>query len=435
MSQRDRGSPRTSRPSGALRTTRTTYSVTIRSWMNNGRRKRGANPDKLAALERKGIAVLARLAVAFALCFSTAVFAQIRIGLMVSATGPTSAIGIPQKNTGDILPKQIGGVPVEYISLEDGGDTTRAVQNIKKLVQENNIDALIGPSTTPNAFAILDVIADAKVPMMATVGTSAVVEPIDAKKRWVFKTTQNDDLIAAALLKHMAKNNVKSVAFIGFSDPYGDNWLKVFSALGEKAGVKVINAERFNRTDQSVTGQVLQMIAAKPDAMLIAAVGGPAVLPQATLRDQGWKGPIYQTHAVATEDFIKLGRDKVEGTVLAAGPMLVIDEISDSNPTKKVAQNYIATYQKQFGSVPATFGANTWDSGILLERAIPVALKVAKPGTEAFRTALRDALEQQHEVVGCQGVFNMSPTNHNGMDDRARVLVTVKDGKFRLLPE
>jgi branched-chain amino acid transport system substrate-binding protein len=372
---------------------------------------------------------------ALAAVVSTSALAQIKIGLMVSATGPTSAIGIPQRNTGDLLPKKIGGADVEYISLEDGGDATRAVQNVKKLVQENNIDALIGPSTTPNAFAILDVIADGKVPMMATVGTSSVVEPLDAKKRWVFKTTQNDDLIAAALLKHMAKAGVKTVAFIGFNDPYGDNWLKVFSALGEKQGVKVVAAERFNRTDQSVTGQTLKMIAAKPDAMLIAAVGGPAVLPQATLRDQGWKGPIYQTHAVATEDFIKLGKDKVEGTILAAGPMLVIDEIPDSNPTKKVAQSYIAQYQKQFGSAPATFGANTWDAGLLLERAIPAALKVAKPGTEAFRVALRDALEKEREVIGCQGVFNMSADNHNGMDERARVLVTVKDGKFRLLPE
>ena len=379
--------------------------------------------------------MLVRLAAVVALCFSTAVFAQIRIGLMVSATGPTSAIGIPQKNTGELLPRKIADVPVEYISLEDGGDTTRAVQNIKKLVQESNIDGLIGPSTTPNALAILGVIAEAKVPMMATVGTSAVVEPIDDKKRWVFKTTQNDDLIAAALLKHMMKNNVKTIAFIGFSDPYGENWLKVFSALAERSRIKVVAAERFNRTDQSVSGQTLQMIAAKPDAVLIAAVGTPAVLPQATLRDQGFKGPIYQTHAVATEEFIKLGRDKVEGTILAAGPMLVIDEIPDSNPTKKVAQNYIAIYEKRFGSVPATFGANTWDAGILLERAIPAALKVAKPGTEAFRTALRDALEQQRQVVGCQGVFNMSPTNHNGMDERARVLVTVNDGKFRLLPE
>ncbi|MET0733005.1 MAG: ABC transporter substrate-binding protein [Casimicrobiaceae bacterium] len=381
--------------------------------------------------------MLARIAIAFCLTalLSTAASAQIKIGLMVSATGPTSAIGIPQKNTGDILPKKIGDATIEYISLEDGGDTTRAVQNVKKLVQENNIDALIGPSTTPNAFAILDVIAENKVPMMATVGTSAVVEPLDAKKRWVFKTTQNDDLIAAALLKHMAKNGVKTIGFIGFNDPYGDNWLKVFTALGEKAGVKVVATERFNRTDQSVTGQTLKMISAKPDAMLIAAVGGPAVLPQATLRDQGYKGPIYQTHAVATEDFIKLGKEKVEGTILAAGPMLVIDEIADSNPTKKIAQNYIAQYQKQFGSVPATFGANTWDAGLLLERAIPVALKVAKPGTEAFRVALRDALEKEREVVGCQGVFNMSADNHNGMDERARVLVTVKDGKFRLVPE
>ena len=370
-----------------------------------------------------------------ALVVATSAAGQVRIGLMVSATGPTSAIGIPQKNTGDILPKKIGDATVEYISLEDGGDATRAVQNVKKLIQENNIDALIGPSTTPNAFAILDVIAESKVPMMATVGTSAVVEPLDAKKRWVFKTTQNDDLIAAALLKHMAKNGVKTVGFIGFNDPYGDNWLKVFTALGDKAGVKVVAAERFSRTDQSVTGQTLKLLAAKPDAMLIAAVGGPAVLPQATLRDQGYTGPIYQTHAVATEDFIKLGKDKVEGTILAAGPMLVIDEIADSNPTKKVAQTYIAAYQKQFGSVPATFGANTWDAGLLLERAVPAALKAGKPGTEAFRVALRDALEQEREVIGCQGIFNMSATNHNGMDERARVLVTVRDGKFRLVPE
>jgi branched-chain amino acid transport system substrate-binding protein len=361
--------------------------------------------------------------------------AQIRIGLMVSATGPTSAIGIPQKNTGDLLPRKIGDTTIEYFQLDDGGDTTRAVQNVKKLVQENNIDALIGPSTTPNAFAILDIIAENKVPMMATVGTATVVEPQDAKRRWVFKTTQNDDLIAEVLLKNMVKNGVKTLGFIGFNDPYGENWYKVFSALAEKAGIKVVASERYTRTDQSGTGQTLKLLAAKPDAVLIAAVGGPAVLPQATLFDQGYKGRIYQTHAVATEDFIKLGREKVEGTILAAGPMLVIDEISDANPTKKVAQAYIAAYEKQFGSKPATFGANTWDGGLLLERAIPVALKKGKPGTEAFRSALRDALEAEREVIGCQGVFNMSANNHNGMDERARVLVTVRDGKFRLLPE
>jgi branched-chain amino acid transport system substrate-binding protein len=361
--------------------------------------------------------------------------AQVRIGLMVSATGPTSAIGIPQKNTAELLPKSAGGATIEYFQLEDGGDTTRAVQNAKKLIGEDNVDAIIGPSTTPNALAILDIIAESKVPLMATVGTSSVVDPIDAKRRWVFKTTQNDDLIAGALIRNMNKNGVKTVGFIGFNDPYGENWYKVFGGLAEKAGISIVANERYARTDQSVTGQVLKLIAAKPDAVLIAAVGGPAVLPQATLYDQGFKGRIYQTHAVATDDFIKLGKEKVEGTILAAGSMLVIDDIPANDPIKQVASTYMSAYEKQFGTRPATFGANTYDAGLLLQQALPVALKAGKPGTEAFRVALRDALEQQRDVIGCQGVFNMSATNHNGMDERARVLVVIKDGKFRLLAE
>jgi branched-chain amino acid transport system substrate-binding protein len=237
--------------------------------------------------------------------------AQVKVGVMSSATGPTSAIGIPQRNTVALLPTRMGAATVDYILLEDGGDTTRAVQNAKKLIAENNVDAIIGPSTTSNAFAILDLIADAKVPLLATVGTQSVVEPVDAKKRWVFKTTQNDDLIAAALVAHMVKHGVKSVGFIGFNDPYGENWYKVFSGLADKSGIMIVANERYARADQSVTGQALKLAAAKPDAVLIAAVGGPAVLPQATLYDQGYKGRVYQTHAVATDDFIRLGKEKV----------------------------------------------------------------------------------------------------------------------------
>ena len=376
----------------------------------------------------RGLAVLSLFAAAGA-------SAQIRIGLMVSATGPTSAIGIPQKNTGALLPLRIGDATVEYIQLDDGGDTTRAVQNAKKLIQENNIDALIGPSTTPNALAILPVIAEAKVPLMATVGTQSVVEPLDAQRRWVFKTTQNDDLIAEALLGHMVKSNVKTVGFIGLNDPYGENWFKVFSGLAAKAGINIVASERYARQDASVTGQALKLIAANPNVVLVAGVGGPGVLPQTTLRDQGFKGVIYQTHGIATDDFIRLGGAKVEGTILAAGPMLVIDEIPDSNPIKAVTLRYVNAYEKMYGSRPATFGANTYDSGLILEHAIPEALKKAKPGTEAFRVALRDALENAGNVIGCQGVFNMTATNHNGMDKRARVMITVRDGKFRYLSD
>jgi branched-chain amino acid transport system substrate-binding protein len=375
------------------------------------------------------------VAALLALSLSAVAAAQVKVGLMVSATGPTTAIGIPQRNTGLLLPTKIGGESVEYIQLDDGGDTTRAVQNAKKLLQEHNVDALIGPSTTPNALAILDLVAEGKVPLLATVGTSSVIEPMDAKRKWVFKTTQNDDLIAAALVGHMVKNGVKTIGFIGFKDPYGENWYKVFAPMAESAGIRVVATEYYQRTDPSVTGQTLKLIGAKPDAVLVAGVGGPGVLPEVTLRDLGFKGTVYQTHGVATDDFIRLGKEKVEGTILAAGPMLVIEAIPDTNPIRKVALDYIALYEKQFGQKPPTFGANTWDAGIILARAIPVALHQGKPGTEAFRIALRDAIEQEREIVGCQGVFNMSPSNHNGMDERARVLVTVKDGKFRLLPE
>ena len=374
----------------------------------------------------------------FAVSLSTALatgaaHAQIKIGAMVSATGPTSAIGIPQRNTVALLPTTVGGLTIEYITLDDGGDTTRAVQNAKQLIQQHKVDAIIGPSTTPAALAILPIIAEAKVPLVSTVGSQAVVEPQDATKRWVFKTTQNDDLIAEALVSHMVRNKVKRLGYVGFNDPFGEGFLKILPAMLAKNKIELVATEKYSRTDQSVTGQALKLIAAKPDAVFVAAVGGPAVLPQATLRDQGFKGTIYQTHAIATQDFIKIGGAKVEGTVLAAGGMLVFDEMSDANPVKNVAARFIRAYEKIYGTRPATFGANTYDSGILLQYAIPDALKKGQPGSESFRSALRDALEGQKEIVGCQGVFNVTASNHNGLDKRARELITIKDGKFRLL--
>ena len=257
---------------------------------------------------------------------------------------------------------------------------------------------------------------------------------MDDKKKWVFKTTQNDDLIAEAVLAHMAGAGVKTLGFIGFNDPYGENWFKVLGGLAEKAGIQVVASERYGRTDQSVTGQVLKVMSTKPDAVFIAATGGPAVLPQAGLQDKGYKGRIYQTHGVATQDFIRLGGKAVEGTLMAGGPLLVADELAAGNPIKAVAQGYIKAYEGKYGvGSMSTFGANTWDAGLLLQKAIPEALKKAKPGSLKFRQALRDALEHSKELVGAQGVFNMTPQNHNGMDQRSRLMMTVKGGKWTLV--
>ena len=369
----------------------------------------------------------------FAMAASLTAHAQVKIGVISSATGPTAMVGIPQKNTVALLPKKVGDLTVEYIPLDDASDPTASVTAVKKLITEQNVDAIIGPSGSPNAMGLIQFVSEAGVPMLAPVGTAAVVTPMDEKKKWVFKTTQNDDIIADALVEQMVKDGVKTVGFIGTGDPYGENWNKVFSALAQKNGIKIVADERFQRSDSSVTGQALKIISAEPDAVLVAAPGGPSVLPQTTLYDQGYKGRVYQTHGAAMPGFLKLGGKKVDGTILAASLMLVLPEIPDSTPSKKVATEYIDAYQKMYGEKPATFGANVYDAGLLLQHAIPIAEKSGKPGTKEFRAALRDALEQTHELVGTQGVYNMTPEDHSGFDKRGRVMIEVEDNHWKLL--
>lgn len=362
-------------------------------------------------------------------------WAQVRVGVVSSATGPTAVVGIPQKNTVALLPRRIGDLTVDYIAYDDASDATQTVTLFKKLISEHKVDAIIGPTGSPNAMAVIPFVAEAGVPLLAPVGTTAVVLPMDEKKRWVFKTTQNDGLIAEALIGHMKKRGVRTVGFIGYNDPYGESWLKEFSAQAQKAGIALSAVERYQRTDQSVTGQVLKLLAAKPDAVLVAGTGGPAVLPHLTLVDQGYKGAIYQTHGAATPEFIRLGGKKVEGSFMAASLMLALNEIPDSNPSKPVAQGYIAAYEKLHGAKAATFGANVYDAGLLLKRAIPLAAQKGKPGSAEFRAALRDALEQTKEFVATQGVYNMSAEDHSGFDQRGRVMLTIRDHGWRLVGE
>ncbi len=376
--------------------------------------------------------VAAVLLAAFVPCAASA---QMKVGLIASSTGPTAVVGIPQKNTAALLPKKIGTIDVEYMVYDDASDPTQSVALVKKLLSEDRVDAIIGPSGSPNAMGTIQFIAEAKTPMLAPVGTPAVVLPMDDQKRWVFKTTQNDDLISQALVSHMAKHGVKTVGFIGLSDAYGESWYRTFVPMAEKAGIKLVANERFSRADQSVIGQVAKIIAAAPDAVLVGAAGGPTVLPHTTLVERGYKGQIYQTHGAATPDFARLGGKAVEGTVMAAGLMLVLPEMPDSNPAKKVALDYIGAYGKVYGVKPATFGGNVYDAGLLLQKAVPIAAAKGKPGTPEFRAALRDTLEQTKELVGTRGVYNMTVADHSGFDRRGRELMQLKDGAWHLIPE
>lgn len=378
--------------------------------------------------------IVALLPALIATVFAADASAQIKIGVTVSATGPAASLGIPEKNTIALMPKTIGGKTVEYIVLDDASDTTTAVKNIRKLISEDKVDLIIGSTITPNSLAMIDVAAESETPMISMAASAAIVEPVDAKRRWVFKTPQNDSHMATAITGHMADAGIKKVAFIGFGDAYGEGWYKEFSKLAELRKLQVVANERFARNDTSVTGQVLKIMGSNPDAVLIAGSGTPAALPQKTLKERGYKGQIYQTHGVANNDFLRVCGKDCEGTFLPAGPLLVAEQLPDSNAVKKSALKYKQTYETAYGAGSvSTFGGHAWDAGLLLATATPVALKTAQPGTKEFKKALRDALEGISDLAVSHGLVNMSPKDHLGLDQRARVMVQVAGGKWKLV--
>ena len=375
---------------------------------------------------------------AFALAASmmaTSASAQVKIGVISSATGTTAFVGIPQKNAVALLPKKIGELSIEYVIYDDASDPTQTVQLVKRLLTDHKMDALIGPSGSPNAMGVLQFMAEARTPMLAPVGTAAVVLPMDEQKRWAFKTHPNDDVISTGLIAAMTKRGVKTIGFIGYNDPYGENWYKTFAPMAQKAGLQIVANERYSRQDTSVTGQVAKLLAAKPDAVLVAGVAAGAALPHMQLADAGYKGTVYHTHGSASGAFTQIGGKKVEGALIVGPMLLVLDEIAEGSPTKKTAMEFVSGYEKQFGAKPPIFGAGVYDAGLLLARAIPEAEKKAKPGTPEFRAALRDALEATRDLVASQGVVNMNAQDHSGFDQRGQALITVKDGKFALVRE
>jgi branched-chain amino acid transport system substrate-binding protein len=361
--------------------------------------------------------------------------AQVKVGIVVAATGPAASLGIPQKNTAALLPKEMAGQKIEYVVLDDASDSTTAVKNVKKLIDEDHVDVVVGPSTTPNALAMMDSTVDAETPTISMGAAAVLVNPVDAKKRWVFKTPQNDALMAGAIVDHMAAKGVKTIAIIALTDSYGQNWVSEMNKLIGAKNITLVANESYQPTDTSVTGQVLRVVAAKPDAILVASRGTPAVTPAKALKERGYAGPVYQTHGVANNDFLRVGGKDVEGSIVPVGPVLVASQLPDSNPSKKAALEYTRLYEQAYGpGSVATFGAHLWDAGLLLQAALPGALAKAKPGTKEFRIALRDSLENVKNLTITQGVMTMSPTEHSGLDERSRVMVTVSDGKWKLMP-
>ena len=368
--------------------------------------------------------------------FSATASAQLKVGIDLSSTGPAATIGITSKNAMLMWPKTIAGQQAEYIILDDGSDPGAAVRNIRKLITEDKVDVIVGPNITPAALAALDPVTEYQTPMITLIGSASVVEPQEGKKVWAFKMAQTDRAMADVMTRTMVNRNVKTVGFIGFADSYGDSWFNEFSKFAELRHIKVVASERFNRTDASVTGQILKLMAAKPDAVLIAGAGTPTVLPERTLIERGYKGPIYQTHGIATPEFIKLGGKDVEGTLFPTQPVVVARTLPSDHPSKKAALVFVDAYEAKYGKGTVTqFAGDAAGVYPRLTDAVARALKAGQPGTAAFRVALRSELEHAHELVVPNGVVNTSPKDHVGLDQRASVMGIIKNGKFVYLSQ
>jgi branched-chain amino acid transport system substrate-binding protein len=372
------------------------------------------------------ICMTAAIAAAIA---ATGALADITIGVSIGFTGPQASLGVHYKNAFDLLPKTMAGEPVRYIILDNASDVTNAARNGRKLVTEDKVDVLMGSNGVPQTLALAQIASESKTPMLAF---SPINVPAE-NAHWTFVVPQPTELMMDAVAKDIKKNNIKTLAYIGFSDGWGDIVLKATESHTATAGYRIVVSERYARTDTTVVGQVLKILAANPDAVMVGGSGTAGALPQIALRERGYKGPIYHNHGTVNAEFIKIGGKHVEGAIAPTGPVVVADELPAGYATKAVGEDFMKRYEATFKLGRNAFAGYSYDAVKLVEAAAPEALKKAKPGTPEFRAALRDAMENVKNVVGTHAVYTMTPTNHNGMDERARVLVVVKDGQWRLM--
>jgi branched-chain amino acid transport system substrate-binding protein len=356
--------------------------------------------------------------------------AQIKIGAIISITGPTAAQGVGYKNAFELLPMEMDGLSVTYLVRDDGGDPTAAVSIARKLITEDHVDAFIGPAISPSVASVLPIATEAEVPMVA-------MSPnvIDTKLYpYGFADAQPIKLMVEGVVAHMKAHGVKTVGFIGFSDGWGDNVWNALNADIVGTGIDVVDGERYSRSDTSVQPQVLKALSHHPDAIMLGGSATPGALPNIALTQRAFKGQVYNNHGVVSGEYIRVGGAAVEGCIAPTGPLVVYDQLPDSNPVKPVATAFMQRYIEKFGPQSRNaFAGYTYDAAMIIQAGIPVALKSGKPGTPAFRERLKSGMEQVHELVGTHGVYNMSPTDHVGMDARARVMVQVTDGAWKLI--
>jgi len=383
-------------------------------------------PITLRRLQAAGLAFAA-----FTLSTASAVRSEITVGFINAVTGPAASLGLQYKRGLAAAPLEVGGETVRLITLDDQTDTTAALKDARKLIEESNVDLLLSPPDSPSVFALVPLSHDAKVPLISLSTAAVPGEPGE----WMITIPQPLPLMLSADIDHMRKTGVKRLAYIGFGDAWGDAVYNALKPQADAAGIEIVAKESYARADTSVTAQVLRMLAAKPDAILSGGSGSPGATPHLALAQLGYKGPAYSTHAVINADFVRVGGAAVEGVIAPTGPIAVADQLPRQDPIRGACDSFKAAYQRaNGGGAPDAFGAYAYDGWLVFLDAAKRALAKAKPGTPEFRLALRDALASTSDVVGTHAVYSFRPGERYGVDDRARVLVQLQKNGWALLP-
>lgn len=360
--------------------------------------------------------------------------AEIAVGAVLSLTGPAASLGIPERNTIELLPRTMAGEAVRWVVLDDASDPAAAVRAARKLVEEERVDVILGPSNTPNSLAVLDTAAASGTPVVSLSGSNAVIEPQEGAKRWAFKLTPSERVAADQVADHMLAQGQRTYASIGFANSFGDGYIDAMATAAAERGIKSLLQVRYNLADTGVAPQALRILQSRPDAVWVAASGTPGVAPVIELRGRGYGGAIYTTQGIANPEALRVGGKALDGTVFSAVPVLVAEQLPDGNPVKPQAMAYVRAYEGKYGpGSRSLFGAILWDAFLLADAGARVALRDARPGTPEFRAKLRDAMEGVRGLAGAQAVFTLSPTDHSGAEPRSQVLVVVRDGAYRLV--
>jgi branched-chain amino acid transport system substrate-binding protein len=375
--------------------------------------------------------VAAALVAACGAAFAPQALADLTIGVSISLTGPTSALGIPTQKGIALWPKEIAGEKLNVIVLDDATDPTKGVQNTRKLITEDKVDVVVGSVTTPVAIAMADVCVEGKTAQLML--SPANLPP--GKDGWSFRMPQSTAVMAIPIVEQWKKLGVKTYGFLGYADGYGEAWLTDIKPLADKAGIKLVDTERFARSDTSVTGQALKLVAANPDAILVVASGSGAAMPHKGLVERGYaKAKIYQTHGAATLDLIRVGGADVDGSFVSSGPAVVAEQLPAANASKALGVQFKTAFEAANGKGSANqFAAHAFDVIVVLQKAVPIALKKGKPGTPEFRAALKDAFETMGRTPVSQGVLNWTAADHFGYTPETGVLLKVVNGDWQVV--